>query len=424
MSLNKILATTVPTNVLALSPIEQIEDMSELCAFAELELQELDAALCEAEGIEVKLQSFVATLEAAESADSIQAIKAVAQYDVLVAEYPSLCAAIEIPSMEGADDLDLNEVELACEGIKETAKKVGDAIVAIFKAMKNATVAFFKQYFTIIGRLEANIGKLEKLAKDIPASATPKKTDISFGSLPYLYIAGKQVTAKDIKSIYQGIGLVSKEVIKLLKDAEDAFDKDTNAAAGQIGIAWAKIQATLNKQGKELTVAEGRALVSGKFKEYSRSEMLPGNEAVILTMIFEGGWKMPSATLVTMPAQTAAPKTIAALTPSTLSGPLSDAREILNTTKALRANADQVISAADKLMAAFTKLNKADDKNKSMTGRAVMRFANKLISSYVKGYIKAASKNSVQFSNASMQLVKNSISNLDGKKPAKDKDAK
>ena len=236
---------------------DQIEQEGEVSELDEVH-RELEGPMDEAEDLEDHAEAIA---EATDAADDLGDIEEVVEKSIdeegglspVAAEAISLAVASickrvgmkqprTLMGMYAAENYSstsrrLANTKYALEGIKEFFVNLWIKIKEHVRSLWGRIVAFFKRYFTAMGRLKASVVSLKKKVIELPAN--PVKASLSAPSWLVEAFPGKSPVAfqavNDVVSQHKLITQAPKEYLATLREVE-AFLKTTNAGLDVEGL--------------------------------------------------------------------------------------------------------------------------------------------------------------------------------------------
>ncbi len=272
------------------APVEQLDNAESL----ETELLEVQDTVEEGVTQEAQVEEAAEVSEAlGEYEEALESIAAQGGLDrngamILQIGLEQLCArvgivptAISMPSMEsfGGASQRVRATQLALESVKDTAKKVLEAIIAAIKRAGEWLKDFWKTLTDSNHRLKAR-------AKKVMAAASSAKGEGEIeneGLANKLHIGGKVANFDrdfgEFTAFAEAMG--GRVVGAIVKNAETVCKNVADAVAqkGEISFKAADMKAAYN--GVKLSAAEGET-VEGF--ENLRSEQLPGGKALLVQL--------------------------------------------------------------------------------------------------------------------------------------------
>lgn len=141
---------------------------------------------------------------------------------------------LELPAMEamlqdGAAEI---ETRVSLEKVKDTLKKVGAAIVAVFEKVVDFVMKIYEQYFSRAGKARSNLEAMAKLLPKVKGQPKEKELKVSNGN--YLKSKG------DIELVrYAEMIAKDKDIARVMKEMGVAIK---NASADDAGKALADLK--------------------------------------------------------------------------------------------------------------------------------------------------------------------------------------
>ena len=268
------------TEVVDTEAVEVVEEVQEVAEQAEevsgdvAQVEEAEADVAVVEQIEEVLE------KAVESGEGISETAAeIAQIAVESMQRRLGIKAAKMPSLEsfGSASSRVTATRVALEGIKDTAKKAWEAIVAFVKSIAEKVVNFFKGMFDITVRLQNRADKLK--AKAAANKGTPDgKVD---SKAVYTAFRGDKANVKPyLNTAYGQVGSVI-EVPKLINGLVDVVK-----GAGEGEGALEKAMEEAFKKGEEA----GKKMAGAMPKQASAEDVkLAGSELGSSTYAFVSG---------------------------------------------------------------------------------------------------------------------------------------